>query len=74
MFRAKVKIESAIKSEHLFDPAMSVKMRPVTNGSPEDNTYSKWTPSGEISLYITNPDIFPQLEVGKIFYVDFTEA
>ncbi len=44
------------------------------NGESEDNTYARWTPSGEIKLGITNPDLYGKFKPGQKFYVDFTEA
>ena len=73
-FRAKAKVESITRSEQ----SDSITMRPVTTGSPEDNTYSKYTsrstPSGMLQLTITNPDIMGNIDPGDIFYVDFTSV
>ncbi len=44
------------------------------NGESEDNTYSRWTPTGSLSITITNPALFGKLKVGQKFYLDFTEA
>lgn len=44
--------------------------------SPENESFSNSTPSGNIDLYITNPaaiDFFGNL-AGKYVYADFTEA
>jgi hypothetical protein len=40
----------------------------------EDNTYAKWTPSGSLSLDITNPALHGKFSQGQTFYVDFTPA
>lgn len=44
------------------------------NGESEDNTYSRYSPSGELKLTITNPDLFGKFKPGQKFYLDFTEA
>lgn len=44
-------------------------------GGDEDEAnkqWSKWTPSGELQLTITNPAVFPDLVLGRTFFVDFT--
>lgn len=48
-------------------------MTPVVSGSPENETFFKTTPAGVISLQVAKSvgDLF---EVGKSYYVDFTEA
>ena len=42
--------------------------------SDENESWSKWTPSGQININITNPDAFNQFEEGVSYYVDFTKA
>ena len=44
------------------------------NGESDDNTYSRWTPSATLEMFITNPDLFGKFTAGQKFYVDFTEA
>ncbi|MEP6827899.1 MAG: hypothetical protein ABJA10_07475 [Aestuariivirga sp.] len=44
------------------------------DGSDEDNTYAKFSPSGELKLSICNPALIGQIEPGQVFYVDFTPA
>lgn len=62
-------------------PLQVLKMAPVCgpapfgpNGESEDNTFARWTPSGSMELYITNPDLHGKFAVGQKFYVDFTPA
>lgn len=77
--RAKVMVIGVTKHENVAQE--TVKFMPVTgkdpfgpNGESEDNTYAHWTPSGEITLSITNPALHGQFAYGQKFYVDFTEA
>lgn len=44
------------------------------DGESEDNTYAKWTPSAELSMTITNPNLLGKFAVGDTFYVDFTKV
>lgn len=40
--------------------------------TPENERFTKATPYGELKMNIDNPAA--RLEVGKIYYLDFTEA
>lgn len=42
------------------------------DGSDEDNTFSRFTPSADASFTIANPALFDKFESGQHFYVDFT--
>lgn len=44
------------------------------DGNSEDNTFSRWTPTGELTMTITNPNLFEALKEGQKFYLTFTEA
>lgn len=44
------------------------------DGSDEDNTYAKWSPSASCSIHIMNPALHGQFEAGQKFYVDFHPA
>ena len=44
------------------------------DGTDEDNTYAKFSPSGELSLTIANPTLLGKIEPGQKFYLDFTPA
>ena len=45
-----------------------------TDGSDEDNTYAKFSPSASFSITICNPALIGQFNVGEKYYVDFTPA
>lgn len=68
--RAKFKVASLTKTEH----GDSIRLQPVTSGSPENAEFYKWTPCGQIELSTINPEAAKQFEIGKEFYVDFTAA
>lgn len=44
------------------------------DGSDEDNTYAKFSPSGSLELSIANPALVGRIEPGTKFYLDFTPA
>jgi hypothetical protein len=44
------------------------------DGSDEDNTYAKYSPSASCEIYIANPALHSKFEPGQKFYVDFTPA
>jgi len=57
-----------------------IKMMAVTDapfnpdGESEDNSFARWTPSGELSMSITNPNLFGKIKQDQKFYLDFVEA
>lgn len=44
------------------------------DGSDEDNTFAKFSPSVNLQIVIANPALFGKLQPGDTFYVDFTPA
>lgn len=42
------------------------------DGSDEDNTFAKFSPSVDLNIMIANPALIGGFEVGETFYVDFT--
>jgi len=42
------------------------------DGSDENNTFAKWTPSADLRMTITNPALVGKFTVGQEFYADFT--
>jgi len=53
---------------------LEVKMTPVIGGSKENESFSKYTPTGEIRLHITNPDVLGFFEPASEYYVEFKKA
>ncbi|MEH7249150.1 hypothetical protein V7114_20535 [Neobacillus niacini] len=49
-----------------------VILQPVTGGSDENKQFWQWTPTGKIELSMINHAAANQFEVGKEYYVDFT--
>jgi hypothetical protein len=75
--RAKMKAY-AVTPMHSGNPnEVSAEIRLMAvyeDGNPENRTWSKYTPSGEIRLFITNPEAIAAFEPGKSYYVDFSPA
>jgi hypothetical protein len=76
--RAKVVLETITQYQ---GNAESLKFRAVAkssgypeNGTDEDNTYAKFSPSATFDITITNPALHGQFKCGEKYYVDFTSA
>lgn len=42
------------------------------DGLDEDNTFAKYSPAADLSIWVANPALFGQFKPGDTFYVDFT--
>jgi hypothetical protein len=67
---AKMKVSTVVLTEN----GEMLTMEVVVGGSPEDNTYSQFTPSGSVQLHITNKELEGNFVPGQVFYVHFDEA
>ena len=60
------------------DQYATISMKPAfgtyADGDKEgtNKSWSKWTPSGSLSITITNPDAIDKFTIGKAYYLDFT--
>lgn len=52
----------------------TVILVPVYGDSPENKTWSQYTPQGEMKMTITNPKALAEFQPGQAFYIDFTPA
>lgn len=52
---------------------VEVTMQPVYDDGA-NGQWSKYTPSGELRLTITNPAAYEQFKLGKTYFVDFSPA
>lgn len=43
-----------------------------TDGTDEDNTFARYSPSAHTAIHIANPALLGRFEPGQKFYVDFT--
>jgi len=57
------------------DPKPKDQVSVVFNAvmGPENVQWSKWTPSGNLSMNITNPDLLNHFVVGKDYYLTLAE-
>lgn len=44
------------------------------NGESEDNSFARWSPSGNLNITVTNPNLFGKFVAGQKFYIDMTPA
>lgn len=66
-------VDSHETCEQLRFSAVGANSYP-SDGADEDNSFARWTPSANLTMSITSPDLFGKLKVGDKFYVDFTPA
>lgn len=66
--------DGTVYQENLTFNAVAKSVAYPADGSDEDNTFAKWSPSAEMKISVLNPALFGQFKVGQKFYVDFTEV
>lgn len=69
MVRAKFKVLSVAQHE---GDGRTIQLSAVSGD--ENKTWSKWTPSGSLSMFVNNPDAYDQFKPGDVFFLDFTPA
>ncbi|MDF2435453.1 MAG: hypothetical protein JWP44_5084 [Mucilaginibacter sp.] len=69
--RAKFKVTNV---NDLGEGLKSISMMPVYGGSPENDQFFKYTPSGQITIGTINAAAAEQFNLNQEFYVDFTPA
>jgi hypothetical protein len=78
MMRAKMRVSAVTPASDTLELlefyAVSKKEGYPEDGSDENNTYARWTPSAELRMAITNPALIGKFKVGEEFYVDFTKV
>lgn len=74
--RAKMRIGNIIRHneecEQLTMHGVSKDGPYPSDGSDEDNSFAKFSPSVTLNISITNPALLGTYAVGDTFYVDFT--
>lgn len=68
--RAKFKVEEITFTKE----GGRIILLPVTDGSPENEEFFKWTPYGEIKIGTINPAVLEEFKAGDAVYVDFTKV
>lgn len=78
--RAKLRVGSVITSDHngetiserlVFHGVARSDSYPA-DGSDENNTFAKFSPSVLLDIQVANPALFGKFAPGDTFYVDFT--
>jgi hypothetical protein len=70
--RAKFKVASVTKYEN---DSEQVELQAANGRADTANAqWSKWTPSGKLTMTINNPAAQGQLLPGKYYFLDLTEA
>lgn len=69
-------MRAKLKVQEVTDNGYSDKVRfsAVYGGSAENNSYSKATPTADLTMQIDNPALKGVLKPGEEFYVDFTKV
>lgn len=75
--RAKMRVTN-VKS---FDNCEDINMTAVTklaryspDSLDEDNTFSQFTPHAELTLTVANAGLLGKINLGSIYYLDFTQV
>lgn len=62
--------ETTHETLHFNFPAKDNGPYPA-DGSDEDQTFARYSPSGNLSLTVANPALIGKFTVGETFYLDF---
>ena len=73
MKKVRAKFNCHYVEEH-NDGAKTVHMNAAVSGSVENESFSEYTPAGNLSIRIDKGDAKEYFKEGKEYYLDFTEA
>lgn len=68
------KVERVVGGDRVTFNAVCRSDKYPEDGRDEDNTYAKFSPQAELTIFIANPALLGKHEPGEKFYVDFTKA
>lgn len=71
MIRAKFKVSAVTSFEN---DQKEVQLNAVSGGSPENQSFNKYTPRGELKMVIDNPDLKDFFSPGEEVFLDFVKA
>ena len=66
-----------VEIKHMFgnpDGSAEIRMIPVYGNGEANKEWSKWTPSGELKMLITNPEAIAAFDLGGEYFLDFSLA
>lgn len=72
--RAKFKCQSKVMHGEGNQQYAALSFNASYGEGKDNKDWSRWTPSGSLTMSITNPSAFDWFEVGKEYYLDFSEA
>lgn len=77
--RCKFQVTNVLPAYSNLDPNTSTAKRIVLetrydNTVPEDQAFTKYTPSGRLDVIIDNPSVTNQLNVGDNVYIDIVKV
>ncbi len=67
-------IEPHGEAENIHFRAVSKDDGYDADGLDENNTFSTFTPSANLEIYINNPVLKGKFAIGESYYVDFSKA
>lgn len=70
MIQAKFFVKTITRHAHDLDSAQ-IDLMAVTRGQGDNASWSKYTPSGTLTMYVTNPDAVSEFELGKEYLITF---
>ena len=62
------------ESKTIRKDGVSVKLIPVTHGSPENESFYKWTPFGEMTLGLLSLETGEGFIPAKEYYINISEV
>lgn len=75
MSKVRAKFFCAVVSNNEESQQKNVSLIPVTDGSEENKSFSKYTPAGSVELTISHEtEASNFFEEGTEYYLDFTKA
>jgi len=74
MVRAKFQLQEVRQHSYNTNARTLVFQPQYDTSIPEDQRFAQATPSGQFTMYEDNPAALAQLELGKQYYFDITEA
>lgn len=63
-----------VTGERLHFRAVAKNGAYPNDGSDENNSFARWTPNAELTMFVNNPELFGKFAINQQFYVDFSEA
>lgn len=69
-----VRAKFTCTEKHQTQNGNNIVLAPVVTGSPENDSFFKYTPGGELKLSVLETGTSDKFEVGKEYYLDFTPA